>query len=47
MYIRTVSIKWDKVFKNGPRKFFSGFLPQISLGPFLNALSQITLAEGS
>ena len=37
-------IKWDEVFKNGPRplKFFKGCLPQIFVGPFLNALSQIS-----
>ena len=30
---------WSKVFKNGPsRIFFKGCLPQILLGPFLNAL---------
>ena len=38
-----LKIKWDKVFKNGPSKIFKGCLPQISLGPFLNTLSQITV----
>ena len=41
--------KWDKVFKNGqskvcgrqPLKDLKGCLPEISLGPFLNTLSQI------
>ena len=32
---------WDKVFKDGPFKIFKGCLPQISLGPNLNALSHI------
>ena len=35
---------WDKVFKNGPSKFFKGYLPQIVLGPFLNTLFHLSRA---
>ena len=35
------SNRWDKVFKNGPSKFFKGCLSQILFGPFSYTLSHI------
>ena len=35
--------KGNKVFENGPSKFFKGCLPENLLSPLLNTLSQISL----
>ena len=34
---------WDKVFQNGPSKFFKARLPQILIVPFWNTLSHMNL----
>ena len=45
--IITLTHIWGKIFKNGPSEicerqpFFKGCLPQVSLGSFVNTLSQI------